>query len=72
MKVSKWEMLEELLLLERVEKEGTSVAIPYVCLLDYRPYPSISFFCAFPGSPANRWLLQRAQVQLVNLKTLYK
>jgi len=64
---------ELLLLLERVEKEGSGVTISYV-------YPKLPFVFQYPsgillrvpGKLANHWSSQRAQVQLVDLKTLYQ
>jgi len=72
-KVSKWDMPEELLLLlEKVEKEGAGATIPYVCPKPLLAFQHPSPFCAFSGNLANHWPSQRAQVQLVNLKALYK
>ena len=63
---------ELLLLLEKVEKEGTGATIPYVHLKPLLVFQHISSCCAFLGNLANHWPSQRVQVQLVNLKTLYK
>ena len=70
-KVSKWEMPEELLLLlERVEQEGSGATIAYVfpTLPPIRQY--LSSRRAFLDNLANHWPSQKAQVQPANLKTL--
>jgi len=63
---------ELLLLLEKVEKEGAGATIPYA----YPKLPPVfqrsSSSCVFSGNLVNHWPSQRAQVQLVNLKTLYQ
>jgi len=62
---------ELLLLLEKVEKEGAGATIPYVYAKLLPVFQHLSSGRAFSGNLANHWRSQKAQVQPVNLKTLW-